>query len=253
MSKNHNLNNKAGIFIGDALISNTEHPVEKISFKGVQLGDDGLLRILEACNANPNIKKVHLGYVSSKGLKLMGQTLKVNKSLEKLKFQEHKDHPWDAPSKQVFIDLLKTYTNLKKVKFEPADKNDDSEGHKLFKKEIEMFVRKIKKEHKSEEDMASRIMSCSNDYMFENLLKLIEEKEDHEKMPVRKFFNNTFGTLLNDAIFALMKKQQKSKSNGIFTMQGSIKFVAQYLVDHLPESEAAGESEEEAEDTEDAA
>ena len=94
-----------------------------------------------------------------------------------------------------------------KVKFEPADKNDSTEGHKLFKKEIEMFVRKIKKEHKSEEDMASRILSCSNDYMFENLLKLIEEKEDHQKMPVRKFFNNTFGTLLNDAIFALMKKQ----------------------------------------------
>lgn len=136
----------------------------------------------------------------------MGQTLKVNKSLEKLKFQEHKDFKWDAPCKQNFIDLLKTYTNLIKVKFEPADKNDENEGHKLFKKEIEMFVRKIKKEHKSDEDMASRILSCSNDYMFENLLKLIEEKEDHEKMPVRKFFNNTFGTLLNDAIFALMKK-----------------------------------------------
>lgn len=114
-----------------------------------------------------------------------------------------------------------------------------------------MFVRKIKKEHKSEEDMASRIHSCSNDYMFENLLKLIEEKEDHEKMPVRKFFNNTFGTLLNDAIFALMKKQQKSKSNAIFTMQGSVKFVAAYLVDHLPESEAAG-SDEEADETEEA-
>jgi thymidine phosphorylase len=52
---------------------------------------------------------------------------------------------------------------LIKVKFEPADKNDESEGHKLFKKEIEMFVRKIKKEHRSEEDMASRINSCSND------------------------------------------------------------------------------------------
>jgi len=86
LSKNYNLNNKAGIFIGDALISNCDHPVEKISFKNVQLGDDGLLRILEACNAISNIKKVHLGYVSSKGLKLMGQTLKINKSLEKLKF-----------------------------------------------------------------------------------------------------------------------------------------------------------------------
>ena len=46
-------------------------------------------------------------------------------------------------------------------------------------------------------------------------MKMIEDKEEHEKMPVRKFFNNTFGTLLNDAIFALMKKQVKSKSNQI--------------------------------------
>ena len=48
--------------------------------------------------------------------------------------------------------------------------------------------------------------------MFENILKLIEDKEEHQKMPVRKFFNNTFNTLLNDAIFALMKKQKKSKN-----------------------------------------
>lgn len=115
-----------------------------------------------------------------------------------------------------------------------------------------MFVKKIKKEHKSENDMMQRIESCSNENMFQNLLKLIEDKEDHEKMPVRKFFNNTFGTLLNDAIFALMKKKEKGKSNAIFTTQGSVKFVAQYLQDHMPESEAAGDSEEEAEETEDA-
>jgi hypothetical protein len=42
--------------------------------------------------------------------------------------------------------------------------------------------------------------------MFENILKLVEDKGKHRKMPVRKFFNNTFGTLLNDAIFALQKK-----------------------------------------------
>jgi hypothetical protein len=35
---------------------------------------------------------------------------------------------------------------------------------------------------------------------------MIENKDDHEKMPVRKFFNNTFDTLINDAIFALLKK-----------------------------------------------
>jgi hypothetical protein len=70
-------------------------------------------------------------------------------------------------------------------------------------------------------------------------------------MPVRKFFMNTFGTLLNDAIFALTKKQQKNKSQAsLLTMQGSIKFVAQYLQDHLPENEAnEGDSEEENDET----
>ena len=63
-------------------------------------------------------------------------------------------------------------------------------------------------------------------------------------MPVRKFFTNTFGTHLNDAIIALMKKQKKSKSNQIFTMQGSIKFVAQYLQDYINDEEGEGESGE---------
>ena len=65
--------------------------------------------------------------------------------------------------------------------------------------------------------------------MVEQMLKIIEDKDEHKKMPVRKFFQNTFGTLLNDAIFQLTKKQMKSKSANIMTMQGSIRYVAQYL------------------------
>jgi hypothetical protein len=38
----------------------------------------------------------------------------------------------------------------------------------------------------------------------------LEHKDKNEKMPVRKFFNNSFGQILNDAIFALKKKQLKS-------------------------------------------
>ena len=65
------MKSKTGIFIGEALIANPDHPVEKLNFKNIYLEDDALIRILEACNANSNIKKVTLGYVSSQGLKLM--------------------------------------------------------------------------------------------------------------------------------------------------------------------------------------
>jgi hypothetical protein len=86
MSKNPDLKSKTGIFIGESLISNPDHPIEKLKFKNIYLEDDGLIRILEACNTNKNIKSVTLGYVSSTGLKLMAKTLKINKTLEKLKF-----------------------------------------------------------------------------------------------------------------------------------------------------------------------
>lgn len=89
LANNVNLSAQAGIFIGDALKENVDHPIEKVSFKGVDLGDEGLVRILEACNENKNIKKVNLGKVTSRGLGLIAKSLSLNKSLIKIKFQEH--------------------------------------------------------------------------------------------------------------------------------------------------------------------
>lgn len=89
LANNKNLSAQAGIFIGDALKENVDHPIEKLSFKGVDLGDEGLVRILEACNENKNIKKVNLGIVTSRGLGLIAKSLALNKSLIKIKFQEN--------------------------------------------------------------------------------------------------------------------------------------------------------------------
>ena len=97
--------------------------------------------------------------------------------------------------------MLKTSDSFEKIKFEPADKKDDTQGHYLFKKEVEFFVKKIKNNMKSKAEFEERLESCSNNYMVEQMLKLIEDKDEHKKMPVRKFFNNTFSTLLNDVIF----------------------------------------------------
>ena len=146
LSKNMGLRDKAGLHIGDALLANPSHPIDKISFKNVYLGDDGVLRILEACNANKNIKKVHLGAVTAEGMKLMSKALLHNQSLQKLKFQEHRDLKWDDECKAMFIDMLKNHKKpaIVKIKFDPADKKDETGGHKDFKKELQFFVKKIK-------------------------------------------------------------------------------------------------------------
>jgi hypothetical protein len=57
-------------------------------------------------------------------------------------------------------------------------------------------------------------------------------------MPVRMFYRNTFNNLINSAIFELKKQQGKPQENeDLFTKEGSIKFVATYLMDHLPDGE----------------
>ena len=83
------LQDKAGIFIGDALLGNPAYPLKKLKFKDVNLEETGLYRLLEAANSNANIEKMHLGFVSDYGLKAMAELLKTNTSLLKLEFEEN--------------------------------------------------------------------------------------------------------------------------------------------------------------------
>lgn len=84
---------------------------------------------------------------------------------------------------------------------------EEKDEHADFREEIHFYVKKIKLSKKASEVMKDRLDSCAHEHMFKNLLTLIEDSDEHEKMPVRKFFNNTFGVLLNDAIFSLLRKQ----------------------------------------------
>jgi hypothetical protein len=43
---------KAGIFIGEALLKNPNYPIQQILFKDVNLGQDGLYRLLLGVNIN---------------------------------------------------------------------------------------------------------------------------------------------------------------------------------------------------------
>mgnify|MGYP006087863169 CR=1 FL=1 len=69
---NPRLSSKAGVFIGQSLIDNVDHPVTKISFKNCDLGETGVVRIIEASNCNANVKKINLGLVSDRSLKSIG-------------------------------------------------------------------------------------------------------------------------------------------------------------------------------------
>ena len=118
LGKNPGLKLKAGIFIGDALLSNPEHCMEKLSFKNVKIGADGLKRVCEALNKNTNITKVHLGILTNLELMQVSRALRANTSLAKLKFQECKVERWEQGAKDEFIKTIRNCKiPLRKVKF----------------------------------------------------------------------------------------------------------------------------------------
>lgn len=95
LAKNRNLSERTGIYLGDALIENPDHPVKKLNFKKICLQEDGLLRIIEAANKNKHIEVLNLGIVTNSGLLQMSRSLQHNTNLQKLKFTESEDHPWN--------------------------------------------------------------------------------------------------------------------------------------------------------------
>ena len=122
MGKNP-LGSKAGVFLGDALKANCNHPIGKLSFRFIRLGENGLLRIVEALNACKSITRVHLGILTSQMLMMLAKNLAHNTSLLKLRFQEDPQFPWQEAHKAAFVNMLKTSAiPLTKVKFDDAKK-----------------------------------------------------------------------------------------------------------------------------------
>ena len=79
--KGNNFTSKAGEYIGAALCNNPEYPLGKLVFGGVCLEETGLVRIIEAVNANKNIVQLNVGIVTDRGLEILSDLLKTNDSL----------------------------------------------------------------------------------------------------------------------------------------------------------------------------
>lgn len=204
----NNFTTKAGEYIGNALCANPSYKIKKLSFSGICLESIGLTRVIEACNGNTNIKKLNIGVLTDEGLERLAHLLASNESLEELEIQETKDHQklWTDRGRNAFTEMLKNGTVLKKVGL-AFTKDDDKDSDKEFKAVIKFYT-KMKSSAKSQVDDYKKVMrSCDPTQMFENLQELIEDDGDIHHMPVRKFYNNTFGTLLNRAIFELIKSQ----------------------------------------------
>lgn len=89
---------------------------------------------------------------------------------------------------------------IKVTSFKRADGSGEEEAEN-FKREIDFFTNNKTQDQDKAEKFTRRAGQCDSTFMFENMLRLVEDKDKRKKMPVRKFFNNTFGQVLNNAMF----------------------------------------------------
>eukprot|EP00347_Sterkiella_histriomuscorum_P021467 403333876 len=234
------IQDKAGMYIGDALANNEKYPIQQILFKGVNLKLEGSKRLFSSLGINKNVKRLHIGVISNESLQEMGSSLSKRPGLIELEFQEDEAKPWALDTMQSFTSNVKVYSELEVIKFihRPLTTEEDEQRYAMFKQEIDFYCKKQTQQHQKMYNFEERQKEIDTDKMFESILNLIENKDLQKKMPVRKFFNNTFGTIINDAIFALKKKQSKEPQNEeICTKKGSVKFVAMYILENLPQHE----------------
>lgn len=70
--------------------------------------------------------------------------------------------------------------------------------------------------------------------MIREKLDQIKEKNiRNSSISIRSYLNRTIGELLNNALYELeIQRERNPDKEELFTAKGSIRFVAQFLIDH---------------------
>ena len=125
----NNFTTKAGEYIGGALSANPSYKIKKISFGEMSLESIGMVRIVEACNLNTNIRSLNIGILTDEGLLRLAEILSENTSLEELEMEETKDHQkyWTSESRGAFTEMLRHCTVLKKVSIQFAREDQEAD------------------------------------------------------------------------------------------------------------------------------
>ena len=63
----------------------------------------------------------------------------------------------------------------------------------MFAEELEFYTDQKSKAEDKNDDFGKRMRSCDQEAMFQQMQEFLESKRKNAEMPVRNFYNNTFG------------------------------------------------------------
>ena len=137
--------------------------MKELKFDGINLGCRGLIRIIDAANKTPALTNLNVGVLTDEALLLLAERLKDNKHLVQLSFSETDDHQqyWSEKSRQAFCNLLKTQTQIKKVKAKFQKVNWSKDGYsQQFIDEIKFYTNNKERVQEKQDDFEERMRSC---------------------------------------------------------------------------------------------
>lgn len=132
LSRN-NLLDKAGMYIGDALVKSQDYPLQQLLFKGVDLQKEGTRRVFDSIMINKKVKRLHIGLVGNSTLQELTQMMERQPGLIELEFQEDQKDPWELAQTKAFAKAVRNHTQLESVRFTYAELPEEDLRLELYR------------------------------------------------------------------------------------------------------------------------
>jgi hypothetical protein len=245
---NKPFSDRVACVIGDALEKNTSL-IEFFCY--LDIGDISPVHLIKFLT-NPKSNLQHLGYmkITKKLFETISQYLNKGSKLKELKF-------YYIPLKEVNLlykkeieqDVLDNLANkiennsyIYKISVIPNPSEFKEDINEKLTKDINEIIKTLTF---SANIVAKKLASRLNtDFKFleqnkfiDNILEKIDRKEgkiDQNKIvSIRSYLDRVIGESLNQALYDLeVQRERAPDRKELFTANGSIKFIAQYLLDH---------------------
>ena len=247
-NKNKPFSDRVACVIGDALEKNTS--LQKF-FCYLDIGEIAPVHIIKFLT-NPKSNLKHLGYlkITKKLFETFSQYLNKGSKLKELKF-------YYEPLKEVnllykkeieqdvldaFANKIETSSYICNIEVIPNPSEFKEDINEKLVKDINEIIETLKFSADIVEKKLNSLLNTDKKFLeqnrfIDNILEKIdreEGKKDQNKIvSVRSYLDRVIGESLNQALYDLeVQRERAPDKKELFTADGSIRFIAQYLLDH---------------------
>ena len=247
-NKNKPFSDRVACIIGDALEKNTSLQKFDCFFNVGEIAPVHLIKFLT--NPNSNLKSLRYLKITKKLFETFSQYLNKGSKLKQIKFYyeplKEVNLLYKKEIEQDVLDNLakniETNSYINNVDIIPNPSEFKEDINEKLTKDIHEIIETLKFSASIVEKKFNSSLNTDKKFLeqnrfIDNILEKIdreEGKKDQNKIvSVRSYLDRVIGESLNQALYDLeVQRERAPDKKELFTADGSIKFIAQYLLDH---------------------